>query len=269
MQSACAVLYCHLRPLCVYHIFPHYLTNGTIFGKKLFNIKCILTFSVTFVSDILSGIQRGIIINIHRFSCEVPITLTSVLFWVITQRQVAILYRRFGTTYRTHPQGSKSHRLRGNPLPTFRDNVSVPSSRVKGSKSPRLRGNPLPTFRENVSVPSSRVKKSAILYRRFGKTYRSHCQGSKSRQSFTDVSGKRIGPIVEGQEVCNPLPTFREKYRSHRRGSRSLQSFTDVSGQRIGPILKDQEVLDFLTLEDGTDTLSRNVGKGLPLDAAL
>jgi hypothetical protein len=26
--------------------------------------------------------------------------------------------------------------------------------------------------------------------------------------------------------------------------------------------------LDFLTLEDGTDTLGRNVGKGLPLDAA-
>jgi hypothetical protein len=26
--------------------------------------------------------------------------------------------------------------------------------------------------------------------------------------------------------------------------------------------------LDFLTLEDGTDTLPRNVGKGLPLDAA-
>ena len=47
--------------------------------------------------------------------------------------------------------------------------------------------------------------------------------------------------------------------------------FTDVSGQRIGPILKDQEIqnraflLDFLTLEDGTDTLFRNVSKGLPL----
>jgi hypothetical protein len=26
--------------------------------------------------------------------------------------------------------------------------------------------------------------------------------------------------------------------------------------------------LDFLNLEDGTDTLSQNVGKGLPLDAA-
>jgi hypothetical protein len=35
------------------------------------------------------------------------------------------------------------------------------------------------------------------------------------------------------------------------------QSFTDVSGQRIGPILKGQEVqVDFLPLEDGTDTLS-------------
>jgi hypothetical protein len=35
------------------------------------------------------------------------------------------------------------------------------------------------------------------------------------------------------------------------------QSFTDVSGKRIGTILNGQEVQDdFLTLEDGTDTLS-------------
>jgi hypothetical protein len=31
-------------------------------------------------------------------------------------------------------------------------------------------------------------------------------------------------------------------------------------------LLKGQEI--FLTFEEGTDTLSRNVGKGLPLDAA-
>jgi hypothetical protein len=30
MQKACAVLYCHLWPVWLYHIFPHYLTNGTI-----------------------------------------------------------------------------------------------------------------------------------------------------------------------------------------------------------------------------------------------
>jgi hypothetical protein len=50
----------------------------------------------------------------------------------------------------------------------------------------------------------------------------------------------------------NPLPTFRD----------------NVSAQ----IFKGQEVfldfLDFLTLEDRTDTLSRNVGKELPLNAA-
>jgi hypothetical protein len=33
-------------------------------------------------------------------------------------------------------------------------------------------------------------------------------------------------------------------------------------------ILEGQKVQEFLTLEYGTDTLSRNVDKGLPLDAA-
>jgi hypothetical protein len=47
---------------------------------------------------------------------------------------------------------------------------------------------------------------------------------------------------------------------------RSSGIFTDVSGQHIDPVFKGQK--DFLTLEDGTNTLSRNVGKGLPLNAA-
>jgi hypothetical protein len=49
----------------------------------------------------------------------------------------------------------------------------------------------------------------------------------------------------------------------------SGNSFTGFSGQRIGSIFKGlevQEEKDFLTLEDGSDTLSRNIGKGLPLD---
>ena len=33
--------YCHLRPLWLHHIFQHYLINGTIFGKKSLNIKCV------------------------------------------------------------------------------------------------------------------------------------------------------------------------------------------------------------------------------------
>jgi hypothetical protein len=56
--------------------------------------------------------------------------LRSALFWGITLRRGVILYRRFGTTYRSHLQGSRSPSL-----PTFRDNVSVPSSRLKKSKN--------------------------------------------------------------------------------------------------------------------------------------
>jgi hypothetical protein len=44
----------------------------------------------------------------------------------------------------------------GNCLPTFRDNVSFPSSRIKSpSRTLRSWGNCLTTFRDNVSVPSS------------------------------------------------------------------------------------------------------------------
>jgi len=33
--------------------------------------------------------------------------MTSALFWDFTQRRMVIPYRRFGTTYRSHPQGSR------------------------------------------------------------------------------------------------------------------------------------------------------------------
>ena len=38
--------YCHLCPVRLYHIFPHYLTNRTIFGKKLLNTKRVLIFFI-------------------------------------------------------------------------------------------------------------------------------------------------------------------------------------------------------------------------------
>ena len=33
--------------------------------------------------------------------------LRTALFWVITKRVVVIYCRRFGTTYRSHPQGER------------------------------------------------------------------------------------------------------------------------------------------------------------------
>ena len=42
-----------LRPLWLHHIFPHYLVNGAIFGKKVTEHKmCVLVFSTTFIWNI-------------------------------------------------------------------------------------------------------------------------------------------------------------------------------------------------------------------------
>ena len=59
-------------------IFLHYLKNCTIFGRKLFNIKCVFWFSLQILYErflILRRIQRDTIINIHRSSCKVPVIL--------------------------------------------------------------------------------------------------------------------------------------------------------------------------------------------------
>jgi len=39
VENACAILYCHLWPVCNYRIFRHYLTNRTIFGERSLNMK--------------------------------------------------------------------------------------------------------------------------------------------------------------------------------------------------------------------------------------
>ena len=73
MQSAYTVLFCHLWPLRLYHIF-HIISSGTIFGKKrLFNVKCVFLFFLQLVSEtclILGIIQQDIIINVKMFSCK-------------------------------------------------------------------------------------------------------------------------------------------------------------------------------------------------------
>jgi hypothetical protein len=66
----CAILYCHLRPLWLYHILPQYLINGTIFRRKLLNTKCTSWFSLQLLTDtflILWIIQRDII-NVQMYS---------------------------------------------------------------------------------------------------------------------------------------------------------------------------------------------------------
>jgi len=84
MQSACSALYCHMWPVRLYHVFPHYLIKSTIFEKKkLLNIKCVFWFSLQLVSETfltLGWIKRDTIIAVHRslstrYSCQILMKL--------------------------------------------------------------------------------------------------------------------------------------------------------------------------------------------------
>jgi hypothetical protein len=47
------------------------------------------------------------------FQVSAVMLMKSVVFWVITRRRVVIIYRRFGTTYRSHFHGSRLSHLHG------------------------------------------------------------------------------------------------------------------------------------------------------------
>jgi hypothetical protein len=65
------MLYYHLWPPRLYHIFQQYLIKGTIFGKNVLNIKCVLIFFTTSFETvlILRRIEREII-KVRMFSCN-------------------------------------------------------------------------------------------------------------------------------------------------------------------------------------------------------
>ena len=47
------IIVSHLWPVWLYHIFPHYLINGTILVKNVIEHKmCVLIFCITFISNI-------------------------------------------------------------------------------------------------------------------------------------------------------------------------------------------------------------------------
>jgi hypothetical protein len=76
MHLLCAPQCCHLWPVWMCHILPHYLINVTIYeGKNLEPENCALLFSTTLVWKFyhLRRIQRYIVINVFRYSCKVPV----------------------------------------------------------------------------------------------------------------------------------------------------------------------------------------------------
>ena len=50
-RSTLASYYIVVGFVRLYHIFPQYLINGTTFGKKLLNIKCVFRLSLKILSE--------------------------------------------------------------------------------------------------------------------------------------------------------------------------------------------------------------------------
>jgi len=72
----------YLWPTRLYRIFPLYLINGAIFGKRLLNKKCVFWFSVQLMSEtflILRTTERDMIINVYWFNvCHLEVFNTCI-----------------------------------------------------------------------------------------------------------------------------------------------------------------------------------------------
>ena len=78
--------YCYLCPARLYYIFPHYLINGMIFGKKkwLSNMKCVLIFSTSLVWHISHSKK-----NLARFDQK------CILVFILRARYSCYIFRKF------------------------------------------------------------------------------------------------------------------------------------------------------------------------------
>jgi len=111
MQCACAP-YCHLWPAPLYSIFPHYLTIGTVFGKKkLLNTKCVFWCYLRVLSEtflILRRTARGVIKHVYWS------VLSSRCSYQILKKTEYCLqnseknYESFSTGSRVFPCGQKN-----------------------------------------------------------------------------------------------------------------------------------------------------------------
>jgi len=72
--------YCHLWPVRLYIIFPHYVINGKIFETKILDLKCVFfLFSLQLLSEtflILRRTDQDKIKNIYWYFVKYPLFLS-------------------------------------------------------------------------------------------------------------------------------------------------------------------------------------------------
>ena len=78
-KAHASCVWCHLWPEWLYYIFfPRYLIKGTIFEERFFNINCVFSFCLQVLYEtflFMKIMQHYVVINIHMFSCKVPVIL--------------------------------------------------------------------------------------------------------------------------------------------------------------------------------------------------
>jgi len=89
---------CHLWPVCLGHIFPHYLINCVIFGNHLLNIKWVFWFSLQLLSEthLIPGIIQPDVINVHRrlhVKCTLFLSDSNEIWIFITDFQKNLKYQ--------------------------------------------------------------------------------------------------------------------------------------------------------------------------------
>jgi hypothetical protein len=77
MQSACVILYCHLclSGSVIFATLSH--KRHDFLENVIENKMCVLNFSIPLseIFLILGRMERNIIINVHRSSCNVPVII--------------------------------------------------------------------------------------------------------------------------------------------------------------------------------------------------
>jgi hypothetical protein len=82
--------YCHLWPAWFYNNIPHYLTNGTIFGKHVMDTKYFVWFPLQVLSDTFLILRRNewdVIKNVYFSSCKIP-AIPVRFYWYKFSQQI-------------------------------------------------------------------------------------------------------------------------------------------------------------------------------------
>jgi len=109
IQNAMCVRHIVTCPAPLYSIFPHYLTKGMVFEKKLLNTKCVFLFPLQLLSESFLIIRRtdwDMMKNVYCSLCKVTVIVrffTKLEFsWQIFEKNIQI-----SNFMKIHPVGAQ------------------------------------------------------------------------------------------------------------------------------------------------------------------